>query len=40
MKIQSIIILILLFYFTACSVKPLDPIKFDTIEKHIFYTRY
>ncbi|MBP6715146.1 MAG: fatty acid cis/trans isomerase [Aliarcobacter sp.] len=39
MKIQLIIITIFAFIFTACSVKPLDPVKFDTVEKHISFTQ-
>jgi hypothetical protein len=38
MKIQLIIITIFAFIFTACSVKPLEPVKFNTVEKHISFT--
>jgi hypothetical protein len=38
MKIQLIIITIFAFIFTACSVKPLEHVKFNTVEKHISFT--
>lgn len=38
MKFQLLIITLITLLFTACSVKPLEPVKFDTIQKKISFS--
>ena len=38
MKFQIIFIFLLTLLFTACSVKPLEPVKYETIDKNISFT--
>ena len=38
MKFQIIFIFLLTLLFTACSVKPLEPVKYETINKNISFT--
>jgi hypothetical protein len=38
MKIQILVLSLITLIFTACSVKPLEPVKFESIEKDISFT--
>ena len=37
MKLHLLIIFLLIFLFTACSTKPLEPVKFDEIQRTISF---
>jgi len=39
MKLQFIFIFLFTLLFTACSVKPLEPISFETVNKEISFTK-
>ncbi len=38
MKLQILILCLITFLFTACSIKPLEPVKFESIKKDISFT--
>lgn len=40
MKLQLVIFIIITLFFTACSVKPLEPIKFDEVNKKISFVNH
>lgn len=39
MKIKHIIFFLFTFLFTACSVKPLEPVQFEILDKEISFTK-
>jgi len=38
MKLQTLILVLFTLFFTACSIKPLEPVKFKTIKEDISFT--
>ena len=39
MKFQIVLIFIFSLFFAACSVKPLEPVKYDKVDKKISFSK-
>ncbi|MCG3716153.1 peptidylprolyl isomerase, partial [Aliarcobacter butzleri] len=39
MKFQIVLIFIFSLFFVACSVKPLEPVKYDKVDKKISFSK-